>query len=74
MLAVHKGSYVSENDKTNGFVALSIFITCFVGLILEYEPQAWFYTGLTISIIVLLILAATATIYYYKTSKTKPIP
>ncbi|MDF0681519.1 MAG: hypothetical protein P0116_11210 [Candidatus Nitrosocosmicus sp.] len=40
-------------------------------VVIEYKPQAWFFTGLSISIIIVLLFAATMIIYYYKINKSK---
>ena len=40
-------------------------------VVIEYKPQAWFYTGLTISIIALILLAITVLIYHNKKTKSQ---
>lgn len=40
-------------------------------VVIEYKPQAWFFTGLSISIIIVILFAVTMMIYYYKTNKSK---
>jgi len=40
-------------------------------VVIEYKPQAWFFTGLSISIIIVILFAVTMMIYYYKINKSK---